>query len=107
MRRFRSRRGHLGRLSALAAALAAAAPLTLAAQRPEIYHAIGCVGRAGTAYTITDTRADPPIVYRLQYDEKELDFQVGHTVEVSGPLLPGDTMKVESLIWISNTCIER
>lgn len=91
------------RLLGLAAAIAAAAPLVLTAQTTSA-HAIGCVGRAASAYTITDTRADPPIVLRLQYDEEQLAFHVGHTIEVSGTLSADGSMKVESLVWISNKC---
>ena len=90
-------------VTALAAALAAATPLAVSAQG-RIYHAIGCVGRAASDYTITDARADPPIVHRIRYDEKELEFQVGHTVEVSGPLSADGIMTVQTLVWISNTC---
>jgi hypothetical protein len=93
----------------LAAALAAltflvAAPVGLPAQADR-FHAIGCISRRPDArYVITDTRADPPIVSQLLYDEKELEFHVGHTVEVSGVLSAGGVMKVETLVWISNTC---
>ncbi len=103
MRRLRVRRASGGHAIALAVALAAAASFVLLAQG-RIFHAIGCVGRAASDYTITDTRADPPIVYRIRYDEQELEFQVGHTVEVSGPLSADGIMTVQTLVWISNTC---
>ncbi|HKT80687.1 MAG TPA: hypothetical protein VJP86_10745 [Vicinamibacterales bacterium] len=85
------------------------------------YVALGCISRdtagSGTAsaFIITDSRGDKPTVYRLDGDEKELAFHVGHTVEVKGPLragAPTDTgpnakgliLRIESLTYISRTC---
>jgi hypothetical protein len=58
---------------------------------------------------LTDTRGDKPTIYRLEGDPKELDFHVGHVVEVSGPLTVGTgptplTLKVTSLVYIAMAC---
>jgi len=92
----------------------AAAQPTGASTAPR-YVAIGCVSRQGTAasprYVITDTRGGSPTTYRLDGDAAELARHVGHTVEVSGPIVqprPGATgpsvLKVGSLVWIASSC---
>ena len=85
------------------------------------YVALGCVSKAeatGSAkpgFIITDPRGGKPTVYKLDYDEAELTFQVGHWVEVSGTLSvpPAGTsgpnadallMKVSALTYLSRTC---
>jgi hypothetical protein len=60
---------------------------------------------------ITDTRGGSPTTYRLDGDAAELARHIGHTVEVSGPIVqprPGATgpsvLKVGSLVWIASSC---
>ena len=86
---------------------------------------IGCVsqqpagstarGRGATARLIlTDTRSDPPAVYRLDGDQAALALHAGHTVEIAGALSTGPgtgraaasarAIKVQSLTWISTSC---
>jgi hypothetical protein len=74
---------------------------------------IGCISRqAGAAggrprYAITDTRGDSPTVYTLEGDRDQLDFHVGHTVEVSGAVSGADkspTLKVAALVYVSTSC---
>jgi hypothetical protein len=97
---------------------------------------IGCVSRetqgstaanpraaTGPRFIVTDTRSDPVSIYRLDGDEATLNFHVGHTVEIAGPLSsllssllsagPGDpgeaapapkVLKVESLTYLATTC---
>ena len=99
-----------------ALALLALAPLA-AAQAPDTgprrFVVIGCVSQANAKapYLLTDRRPDPPAVYQLQGDAKQLSMLVGQTVEVSGPLAPGankqpPTLKVAGLIRISTTCVK-
>ena len=86
---------------------------------PERYVALGCISRApkspagsgATAgrYLLTDPRGDRPTVYRLEGGDAEmLEFHVGHTVEISGPLTAGPaatlSLKVGSLTYVSNSC---
>ena len=90
------------------------------------YVILGCVSRetpsASTSsaapspqFVITDTRGDEPVVYRLDGDVSELTFHVGHTVEISGPLVAGPAgangpnakapvLKVSALTYLSTTC---
>jgi hypothetical protein len=92
---------------------------------------IGCVSRetesstttgrgaaAGPRFIITDTRSDPPSIYRLDGDDATLGFHVGHTVEIAGLLSAGSGggadpglaapvrkgLKVASLTYIATTC---
>jgi hypothetical protein len=72
---------------------------------------IGCVSREGTppAFLVSDSRAKPPAVYRLDGDADLLRLHVGHTVEIGGGITPGGsqpTLKVESLTYISTTCVK-
>ena len=79
---------------------------------------IGCVNRDGTSraarYVLTDTRAQPPLQYRLEGDADLLRFHVGHTVEVAGALAAAaggggataGTLKVESLTYLATICIK-
>jgi hypothetical protein len=92
------------------------------------YVSIGCVTKSDKGeITIIDWRGSaqqsvagaptsaerPPEVLRLQGNPDMLNFQVGHEVEVAGPLV--DTgegnkvpaMKVESLLYLSTSCWER
>jgi hypothetical protein len=90
---------------------------------------IGCVSReaqsttpdrdaaGGAAFIITDTRGKPPLMYRLDGDADQLRMHVGHTLEITGPIVPTSsargganagtpvpTLKVQSLTYISMTC---
>ena len=82
---------------------------------------IGCVSREGQntppMFVITDSRSKPPARYRLDGDADLLRMHVGHTVEIGGPITPASstgaganasarTLKVQSLIYISTTCVK-
>jgi hypothetical protein len=89
---------------------------------------IGCVDKSPDGgFRVTDWRggerssiagappaaARPPLVLRLQGDPEMLNFQVGHEVQIIGPIvekasasLPPE-MKVESLLYLSRTCWDR
>ena len=82
---------------------------------------IGCVGREGQStppvFAITDSRSKPPAQYRLEGDPDLLRLHVGHTVEIAGPITPASgtrggasasapTLKVQSLTYISTTCVK-
>jgi hypothetical protein len=89
---------------------------------------IGCVAKSPTGeFLITDWRgnerppvagappfaATAPLVFRLQGDQEMLNFQVGHEVQITGPIVekadasrpPG--RKVESILYLSRTCWRR
>lgn len=96
---------------------------------PPRYVAIGCVSREAPAargsgsearagYILTDLRGERPTVYRLDGDGATLEFHVGHTVEIAGPLTAASSagrgqnaqalvLKVGSLTYISTTCTKR
>lgn len=76
---------------------------------------IGCVSRedAGGAenFVITDSRATPPVQYRLQGDANLLRIHVAHTVEIGGSITPPAagakppaTLGVKALTYIATTC---
>ncbi len=95
-------------LIALAPLAAAQSQSTDATRRFVI---IGCVSQenAKAPYVLNDRRRDPPAVYRLDGDAKQLSMLVGQTVEVSGPIAPGankqpPTLKVAAVIRIATTC---
>jgi len=82
---------------------------------------IGCVSREGQrtppTFVITDSRSKPPTSYRLDGDADLLRMHIGHTVEIGGPIAPASstgaganasarTLKVQSLIYISTTCVK-
>jgi hypothetical protein len=82
---------------------------------------IGCVSREGQStpltFVISDSRSKPPAVYRLEGDADLLRIHLGHTVEIGGPIAPVSaapsggnaamrTLKVDSLIYISTTCVK-
>ena len=96
--------------------------------RGDSFVSVGCVSKSQNGeFLITDWRggerpaiagappfaARPPLVFRLQGDQEMLNFQVGHEVEITGPIvekaeasrLPG--MKVESILYLSRTCWKR
>jgi hypothetical protein len=89
---------------------------------------IGCVAKSPNGeFLITDWRgserppvagappfaATAPLVFRLQGDQEMLNFQVGHEVQITGPIVekadesrpPG--RKVESILYLSRTCWKR
>jgi hypothetical protein len=83
--------------------------------------AIGCVSREGQStqptFVITDARPKAPVQYRLDGDPDLLRMHVGHTVEIGGPITPASgmkgggstpapTLKVQSLTYISTTCVK-
>ena len=82
------------------------------------YIVIGCVSRETTppAFVISDSRAKPPAMYRLDGDADLLRMHVGHTVEIGGPITPASssrsgenavpTLKVEALTYLSTTCVK-
>jgi hypothetical protein len=89
---------------------------------------IGCVAKYPNGeFRITDWRggerppvagappfaARAPLVFRLQGDREMLNFQVGHEVQITGPIVekadasrpPG--IKVESILYLSRNCWKR
>jgi hypothetical protein len=96
--------------------------------RADNFVSIGCVAKSlNGEFLVTDWRGGerPPIagappfaarallVFRLQGDQEMLNFQVGHEVQITGPIVekadasrpPG--MKVESILYLSRTCWKR
>ena len=77
---------------------------------------IGCISREGNnqaaRFVLTDTRAQPPVHYRLEGDADLLRFHVSHLVEIAGALTAkgggaaasAGTLKVEALTYLSTTC---
>ena len=89
---------------------------------------IGCVAKSPNGeFLITDWRggerapiagappmaAREPVVFRLQGDQEMLNFQVGHEVQIAGPIVETadasrpPEMKVESILYLSRTCWKR
>lgn len=96
--------------------------------RGDNFIAIGCVSKTPNGeFLITDWRgaggsngagapafqATPLLVLRLQVDKDMLNFQVGHEVEIRGPILEDANgnrlaeMKAESILYLSRTCWKR
>jgi hypothetical protein len=94
-------------------------------QRGDNFVSIGCVAKAPNGeFRITDWRggeqppvagapavaARAPLVFRLQGDQEMLNFQVGHEVQITGPIVEKadasrpPMMKVESILYLSRTC---
>jgi hypothetical protein len=96
--------------------------------RGDNFVSIGCVAKSpGGKFLITDWRggerpsvagapafaATTPLVFRLQGDQEMLNFQIGHEVQITGPIVekadashpPG--IKVESILYLSRTCWKR
>jgi hypothetical protein len=96
--------------------------------RGDNFVSVGCVAKSPNGeFRITDWRgserpavagappaaATAPLVFRLQGDQEMLSFQVGHEVQITGPIVekadasrpPG--MKVESILYLSRTCWKR
>ena len=89
---------------------------------------IGCVTKSADGeFRITDWRgsaetsvagaptmaARPPLVIRLEGDQDMLNFQVGHEVQITGPITEEAEgprlakMKVDSLLYLSRSCWTR
>jgi hypothetical protein len=89
---------------------------------------IGCVAKSPNGeFLITDWRgserppvagappfaATAPLVFRLQGDQEMLNFQVGHEVQITGPIVEKadesrpPRRKVESILYLSRTCWKR
>ena len=89
---------------------------------------IGCVAKSPNGeFLITDWRggerpsvagappfaATAPLVFRLQGEQEMLNFQIGHQVQITGPIVenadashpPG--IKVESILYLSRICWKR
>ena len=98
------------------------------ADRGDRFVSIGCVAKSPDGeFVVTDWRggerppiagapafaARPPLVFRLQGDPEMLNFQVGHEVQIAGPIVENSdasrppAMKVESLLYLSRTCWQR
>jgi hypothetical protein len=96
--------------------------------RGDNFVSIGCVAKSPNGeFLITDWRggerppiagappfaARPPLVFRLQGDQEMLNFQVGHEVQITGPIVEkADAshplgIKVESILYLSRTCWKR
>ena len=96
--------------------------------RGDNFVSIGCVAKSPDGeFIITDWRGGerppiagappfperPPLVFRLQGDAEMLNFQVGHEVQIAGPITEKadashpPEMKVESVLYLSRTCWKR
>ena len=96
--------------------------------RGDNFVSIGCVAKSPDGeFRITDWRggeqpsvagappsaARAPLVFRLEGDQEMLNFQIGHEVQITGPIVekadasrpPG--VKVESILYLSRTCWQR
>ena len=102
-----SRALRLTHTALVAVVMAAMVWTTVAAER---FIVIGCVSRdAQRNIVITDTRTEPPTVYRLNgSDETTLTFHIGHTLEIAGQIIPGPpkVLAIEQLTYISTTCVK-
>jgi hypothetical protein len=76
----------------------------------ERFIVIGCVSRdAQRNIVLTDTRTEPPTVYRLNgSDETTLTFHIGHTLEIAGQIIQGPpkAISIEQLTYISPNCVK-
>src|ERR1700680_2966258 len=96
--------------------------------RGDNFVSIGCVAKSPDGeFLITDWRggerppvagappfaARAPVVFRLQGDQDMLNFQVGHEVQISGPIVEEAAasrppeMKAESILYLSRPCCKR
>ena len=96
--------------------------------REDDFISIGCVTKSPNGeFLITDWRggerppvagappfaARAPLVFRLQGDQDMLNFQVGHEVQITGPIVEKadashpPEMKAESILYLSRTCWKR
>lgn len=97
-------KGSLRSMTVLAILCAAGA--VVAAQAPRRAVVIGCLQRNAGNLVINDVRGGS---FRVEGgDQKDLDFHVGHKVELSGTFQKGagsaETFRVESLVYIAATC---
>jgi len=97
-------------------------------ERGDNFVSIGCVTKSPDGeFRVTDWRggerppvagapsfaARAPLVFRLQGDQDMLNFQVGHEVQIAGPIVEKadasrpPEMKVESILYLSRTCWQR
>jgi hypothetical protein len=97
-------------------------------ERGDGFVSIGCVAKSPSGeFLITDWRggerpsiagAPPfaeraPLVFRLEGDQEMLSFQVGHEVQITGPIVEkadasrAAELKVESILYLSRTCWKR
>jgi hypothetical protein len=96
--------------------------------RGDSFISIGCVSKTPAGdFRVTDWRGaeqsngagaptfeeKPPLILQLQGDQEMLNFQIGHEVEIRGPILrdaegnrPAE-IKVESILYLSRTCWKR
>src|SRR5215510_6448726 len=89
-----------------------------APNRGSNFTSVGCVSKTSDAGLSNGAgapafEATKPLVLRLQGDKDMLNFQVGHEVEVRGPILtdakedrPAE-MRAESVLYLSRTCWKR
>ena len=96
--------------------------------RGDSFISIGCVSKTPDGeFRITDWRgaersngagaptfqATAPLVLRLQGDKDMLNFQVGHEVEIRGPIVEDakenrpPAMRANAILYLSRTCWER
>jgi len=96
--------------------------------RADNFVSIGCVAKSADGeFRVTDWRggdrppvagappfaATAPLVFRLQGDPEMLNFQVGHEVQITGPIVEKadasrpPAMRVESILYLSRTCWKR
>ena len=96
--------------------------------RGDSFVSIGCVTKSANGeFLITDWRggerppvagappfaAREPLVFRLQGEQDMLNFQVGHEVQITGPIVEkadvsrAAQIKVESILYLSRTCWKR
>ncbi len=96
--------------------------------RGDDFVSIGCVTKSPDGeFRVTDWRggerppiagappaaATAPLVFRLQGDQEMLNFQVGHEVQITGPIVEKANasrpaaMKVGSILYLSRTCWKR
>jgi hypothetical protein len=93
--------------------------------RGDNFVSIGCMAKSPSGeFLLTDWRgaerpaiagappfaAREPLVFRLQGDQEMLNFQVGHEVQIAGPIVEKAdashpaAMKAESILYLSRAC---
>ena len=96
--------------------------------RGDSFVSIGCVSKSPNGeFRIMDWRggerppvagappfaATAPLVFRLQGDQEMINFQVGHEVQITGPIVDKadvsrpPAMKVDSILYLSRACWKR
>ena len=73
---------------------------------------LGCItqasGGANAPMSIMDLRGGPAPTFQLDPTDAKLPFHVGHTVELSGTLVPGSggamRLKVDSVNYVAMSC---